>query len=203
MGLEPEQASLTLRASAYRSVGDLHSAEKDIEEAIALDPVSNRSEQDYLHGLILFEAGKLERAYAIFSQRYSQRRETETDAGFLLLHAQLACTGAMEEAQEGLEAFFSLEEGAEGATHFNAHALALILRLRTGACPPRQKGNPPDAPAIFELSLLKNHLEGRNSLAYLIGQSDSASLTFSSHKLKSAVSNSQARLPKKHCCGQG
>ncbi len=196
LGLEPEQASLlTLRASAYRLVGDLHSAERDIEEAIALDPVSNRSELDYLHGLILFEAGKLERAYAIFSQRYSQRRETETDAGFLLLYAQLAYTvGAMEEAQEGLEAFFSLKEGA---THFNAHALALILRLpELRLAPLDERAIPHDAPPIFELSLLKNHLEGRNSLAYLIEQSNSASLTFFLAQIERArgLKQSQALL---------
>ncbi len=194
--LEPGQASLlTLRASAYRSVGDLSSAESDIEEAIALDPLSNRSEQDYLYGLILFEAGKLDRAYAIFSQRYSQRKESETDTGFFLLHAQLAYTvGAMEEAQESLETFFSLEKGV---INFNAHALALILRLpELGIAPLDDRVIPFDAPAIFELSLLKNHLEGRNSLAYLIGQSDSASLTFFLAQIEKArdLKQSQARL---------
>ena len=122
---------------------------------------------------------------------------------FLLLHAQLACTvGAMKEAQEGLEAFFSLEKGA---THFNAHALALILRLpELGLAPLGERAIPPDAPAIFELSLLKNHLEGRNSLAYLIGQSDSASLTFFLAQIEERVVSNKAKpaSSKKHCCGQ-
>lgn len=196
LSLQPKQASLlTLRASAYRSVGDFRSAEMDIEQAIALDPVSNRAEQDYLHGLILFEAGKLERAHAIFSQRYSANNDAETDSHFLLLHAQLAYTvGAIEDAQRALEAFFRVEGSVN---HFNAHALALLLRqpeLELTFLDDTEI--PVGGPAIFELSLLKNHLEGRNSLAYLINQSDSASLTFFLAQIESArgLVQSQSRL---------
>ena len=81
LGLEPEQASLlTLRASAYRSVGDTR--QKDMKKRLPLIPSRiGASKTTCTASSYLKRASR--RAYAIFSQRYSQRRETETDAGFL------------------------------------------------------------------------------------------------------------------------
>ena len=103
--IDPSQfLTRTLRANSYRQIGDLERALEDIEAANALLP--NQADQQFIHGLILFQMGRLKEAYGQFK---GAEETYKSDDSFLVLYASLSqAIGEDDSARWALEHYKEL-----------------------------------------------------------------------------------------------
>ena len=97
--------TLMLRANSYRQIEDLEKALVDIEAAERLNP--GQADQQFIHGLILFQMGLLKDAYLHFKEA---KTAYSSDDYFLVLYSSLSqAIGEETSALSAVETYFEAD----------------------------------------------------------------------------------------------
>ena len=97
--------TLMLRANSYRQIEDLEKALIDIEAAERLNP--GQADQQFIHGLILFQMGQLKDAYLHFKEA---KTAYSSDDYFLVLYSSLSqAIGEETSALSAVETYFEAD----------------------------------------------------------------------------------------------
>ena len=97
--------TLMLRANSYRQIEDLEKALVDIEAAERLNP--GQADQQFIHGLILFQMGQLKDAYIHFKEA---KTAYSSDDYFLVLYSSLSqAIGEETSALSAVETYFEAD----------------------------------------------------------------------------------------------
>ena len=156
--------TLTLRANSYRQVDDLESALADIQKADELLP--GQADQQFIHGLIFFQMGRLE---AAFSQLKKAEHAYKTDESFLVLYASLSeAIGKDATALSTIEDYFKLDFSPPNKT-------AILINLTLN--PSLNKDLHFD-PYYSDVRFFRLYMQDRLSLKEVLSTSSDASITY-------------------------